>query len=167
MIGEGKLALRFGGGVQLLIPGSRVGIGRGHGNQVAFDDAEISRNHAVVTVDAHGVAEIADLGSTNGVLVDGVRIPGKHTLKLGHKIQIGNRWILVTRATREDLETRRDRTRTLDGSLRLTAPTSTEHGVTVADAMLQGCETLMARGDWARALVAAEDASAALERSAA
>jgi len=52
------------------------------------DDTSVSRKHASVT--RQGVRfMLEDLGSSNGVLVNGVRIEGAHELRVGDKVEIG------------------------------------------------------------------------------
>jgi hypothetical protein len=62
-------------------------IGRYETNDVVLDDKKASRRHARVLFD-HGVAEIEDLGSDNGVLLNGVRID-RGALRPGDEIRIG------------------------------------------------------------------------------
>jgi hypothetical protein len=62
-------------------------IGRYESNDVVLDDKKASRRHARVLFD-HGVAEIEDLGSDNGVLLNGVRID-RRVLQAGDEIRIG------------------------------------------------------------------------------
>jgi pSer/pThr/pTyr-binding forkhead associated (FHA) protein len=50
-------------------------VGRDHGCSLVLDDDErVSRQHASFTPQADGSVMVADLGSTNGVLVAGRRI---------------------------------------------------------------------------------------------
>jgi pSer/pThr/pTyr-binding forkhead associated (FHA) protein len=52
------------------------------------DDTSVSRKHASVT--RKGVSfMIEDLGSSNGVLVNGARIAAAHELRVGDKVEIG------------------------------------------------------------------------------
>lgn len=52
------------------------------------DDTSVSRKHASVT--RQGVRfTIEDLGSSNGVLVNGARISGAQELRVGDKVEIG------------------------------------------------------------------------------
>jgi len=63
-------------------------LGRGKGADVRIDDPRLSRNHArFVLKDHHLVVE--DLGSRNGVLVDGVRIIGSALLHHGQVVTCG------------------------------------------------------------------------------
>ena len=62
---DGKLAEAFP------IPGTRATIGRQEDNSIRLDDLMVSRHHAVIQ--AKGDAwEILDLGSTNGLSVNGI-----------------------------------------------------------------------------------------------
>src|SRR5262249_2635821 len=62
-------------------------IGRYETNDVVLDDKKASRRHARVLLD-HGVAEIEDLGSGNGVLPNGERVD-RRGLRAGDEIRIG------------------------------------------------------------------------------
>ncbi|HSV75069.1 MAG TPA: FHA domain-containing protein [Chthonomonadales bacterium] len=65
-------------------------IGRDPGNAVALpEDATVSRRHASVRCEAGGFA-VTDLGSANGVFVNGVRIAGSQPLRPGDEVQIGS-----------------------------------------------------------------------------
>ncbi|MQY32102.1 hypothetical protein SRB17_00420 [Streptomyces sp. RB17] len=61
------------GGVHLL-HGGRITVGRSADADVPLDDPDVSRLHCVVTVGADGRVSVADLGSTNGTALDGVRV---------------------------------------------------------------------------------------------
>src|SRR4051812_15472851 len=63
-------------------------IGRVAGNDLVLAAPEVSRQHAVATL-AGEVATLADLGSTNGCLVEGARIAGPVVLAPGARIGIG------------------------------------------------------------------------------
>lgn len=63
-------------------------IGSVAGNTVVLADPAVSRKHAGIRrVD--GLYELADLGSTNGVYVNGRKVP-KKTLEPGDIIRVGN-----------------------------------------------------------------------------
>lgn len=63
-------------------------IGSVAGNTVVLADPAVSRKHAGIRkVDAN--YELADLGSTNGVYVNGHKVP-KKTLEVGDIIRVGN-----------------------------------------------------------------------------
>jgi len=69
------------------IRGDRITIGRGPGVDLAFDDSAMSRQHAVIELDDE-VFQLQDLGSTNGLRVNGNRVH-VHTLKHGDRIELG------------------------------------------------------------------------------
>ena len=72
-------------------------IGRGTDADLRINDPGISRLHAEIKVRSEGddvQAEIVDLGSTNGILVNGHRVP-RATLAEGTRIEIGSTRMLV------------------------------------------------------------------------
>ncbi|HET9380265.1 MAG TPA: FHA domain-containing protein [Streptomyces sp.] len=64
------------GGVHLL-HGGEIRVGRSDDADVPLDDPDVSRLHCAVTVAADGSVAVADLGSTNGTLLDGSRVTGR------------------------------------------------------------------------------------------
>ena len=64
-------------------------VGRSAECQLAVDDPLVSRKHAILRVTTAGVT-VADLGSRNGVVVNGVRISGNQPLGDGDRIVIGS-----------------------------------------------------------------------------
>lgn len=72
----------------LEVPLGEFFIGRSADCQLSLDDPLVSRRHALLTVSEAGVA-IEDLGSRNGVHINGTRISGRHPLVDGDKIGIG------------------------------------------------------------------------------
>lgn len=64
-------------------------IGRLQDCQVRFDDPNVSRHHAEIRPSGDGYSVI-DLGSTNGTLVNGVRIAGETRLNDGDTVRAGN-----------------------------------------------------------------------------
>jgi pSer/pThr/pTyr-binding forkhead associated (FHA) protein len=66
---------------------SRVSMGRGPGVDLAFDDSAMSREHAVVEFYGEGF-RIRDLGSTNGVTVNGSAVQ-VCKLKHGDRFDLG------------------------------------------------------------------------------
>lgn len=76
-----------------LQPGEFV-IGRSSSCNLSLDDALVSRRHAVLTVDEQGVA-VRDLGSRNGVLVNGERLEGTKKLRHLDRITIGAQDMVV------------------------------------------------------------------------
>ncbi|MFJ6069724.1 FHA domain-containing protein [Streptomyces sp. NPDC093065] len=61
------------GGVHLL-HGGQIRLGRSADADVALDDPDVSRMHCAVTVGPDARVSVADLGSTNGTTLDGVRV---------------------------------------------------------------------------------------------
>lgn len=73
----------------LELPIGEFAIGRSTECQLSLDDPLVSRKHAVLRVRKDGVS-VQDLGSRNGVLVNGVRIEGERELATGDKVSIGS-----------------------------------------------------------------------------
>ena len=76
-------------GDELLLGRHADGVGR------LGDEQEISRYHARISVDPDGTCAIEDLGSTNGTLVNGVRITASQRLSVGDTIQLGGTTLAV------------------------------------------------------------------------
>lgn len=67
-------------------------LGRADACAVRFDpeqDIKVSAEHAELRADGQGGVEIADLGSTNGVLVNGVRVEGSAAVPNLAVIEVG------------------------------------------------------------------------------
>ena len=64
-------------------------IGRASTNDVVLDSMQVSRHHALVTVDGPSVT-LSDLGSRNGVFVNGRRV-SESRLHHGDEVRIGRR----------------------------------------------------------------------------
>ena len=77
-------------------------IGRHPAADIRFDDNEISRFHALLTL-SNGQWTIEDIGAQNGVLVNGRRITQPRTLRQNDQIQIGKRRLTVVRGTGKDV----------------------------------------------------------------
>ncbi len=67
---------------------SRLLLGRDDSNDIVVNDINASRSHAELKLEPQGTWMIADLGSTNGTLVNGHEIKA-HTLRDGDYITIG------------------------------------------------------------------------------
>lgn len=82
----------------------RFVIGRAADCQLSLDDPLVSRHHALLSV---GEAEIGieDLGSRNGVQLNGAPVASRLVMKHGDRIEIGSQQMLL-------LRTRDDRTQT-------------------------------------------------------
>ena len=72
----------------LELPDGEFAVGRNASCQLSLDDPLVSRRHALLVVDEHGVT-LEDLESRNGVLVNGSRITEKVHLEAGDLILIG------------------------------------------------------------------------------
>jgi pSer/pThr/pTyr-binding forkhead associated (FHA) protein len=67
-------------------------VGRGSDADLRIDDPGISRRHAEIRVlpgDPVPTVSVVDLGTTNGLVVDGVRVP-QAPLVDGSSVRIGN-----------------------------------------------------------------------------
>ena len=82
-------ALLVAEGRRHVIPPGGGLIGRSRECDIVLADANVSRRHAEVRPGAAGTWTIADLGSTNGVLVNGHRISGAQALHPGDRIALG------------------------------------------------------------------------------
>jgi len=100
------LRIREPGGTRATIPlepGNAL-IGRSAGAAIRLKDKTVSKQHALLVMDADGV-KIVDAGSRNGVLVNGERVKIA-TLRDGDRIRIG-RAVVVFRTAAEMAATRR------------------------------------------------------------
>jgi|HubBroStandDraft_3_1064219.scaffolds.fasta_scaffold00549_5 hypothetical protein len=76
-------------GRRMLVPPRGAAIGRSRDCDIVLEDSSISRRHAELR--PHGVAwTIEDLGSTNGVRVNGLTVHGAHELRSGDRIEMGS-----------------------------------------------------------------------------
>ena len=71
--------------------GVRLSVGRTKENDLAIDDASVSKIHASLLLDSQGHLMVADTGSTNGTFIDGARIPYGKALEVGNgsKLRFG------------------------------------------------------------------------------
>jgi predicted component of type VI protein secretion system len=67
---------------------SEIFIGRDIANEVLINDAEVSRRHARISIQA-GNYVIEDLGSTNGTFVNGQRLAGPRVMRVGDTVMFG------------------------------------------------------------------------------
>ena len=72
----------------LQLEGDVTTIGSVAGNTVVLADPAVSKKHAGIRK-VNGAYELADFGSTNGVYVNGHKVP-KKTLEQGDIIRVGN-----------------------------------------------------------------------------
>ena len=78
-----------------------VGIGRGTANAIRLRDTEVSRRHAVVRR-AGGRYELADVGSSNGTLLNGTKLATAAVLNDGDRVQVGRSTLLFSRPSPDD-----------------------------------------------------------------
>lgn len=74
---------------RLIVPPGGGTIGRSRDCDMVLDDAGISRRHAEIRPGPDGWA-VADLGSTNGVLVNGQPVRGSRLLAPGDRVGLGS-----------------------------------------------------------------------------
>ncbi len=67
-----------------------VNIGRQLSNDIIVEDKRVSRYHAQVKYQSNGQFSIFDLGSTNGITINGTPNMRQHTLRNGDRFTIGN-----------------------------------------------------------------------------
>jgi len=80
---------------------SEIYVGRDITNDIAVNDAEISRKHARLTMQGDSFV-VEDLGSTNGTFVDAQRLMGPHVLRPGELIMFGENIGMVFEAMAYD-----------------------------------------------------------------
>ena len=76
-------------GRRLLVPPAGGTIGRSRDCDIVLDDVGVSRRHAEIRPGADGWT-IADLGSTNGVLLNGKLLGGSEPLQPGDRVELGS-----------------------------------------------------------------------------
>lgn len=86
---------------EFALEGQRVNIGRGLNNEIVLDDPSVSRHHACLDSEGHQW-KVMDLGSRNGVQVNGRLIPtgeaGAHSVRDGDRFLLGSIAFEVFRA---------------------------------------------------------------------
>ena len=102
-----------GSGKRIEIGATPVTIGRDARQTLVFDDTELSRVHARVSL-VNGEVVAEDMKSTNGTFVDGSRITEPVTLREGQVLRVGGQLITYERRSRRDI----DRAEELDRDLR-------------------------------------------------
>jgi pSer/pThr/pTyr-binding forkhead associated (FHA) protein len=82
-------ALLVVSGRRILVPPRGAAIGRSRDCDVVLEDSSVSRRHAELRPQDSSWA-IEDLGSTNGVRVNGLPIEGAQRLQSGDRIEMGS-----------------------------------------------------------------------------
>jgi hypothetical protein len=98
-----QLVMRAGPnpGKTIPIEKSEIFIGRDIANDVLINDAEVSRRHARISIQA-GNYVIEDLGSTNGTFVNGQKLAGPRVLRVGDTVMFGENVSLTFEMTAYD-----------------------------------------------------------------
>jgi Protein of unknown function (DUF3662)/FHA domain len=73
---------------RVLVPPPGAVVGRSRECDIVLEDVGVSRRHAEIRPTEDGWL-LVDLGSTNGVRVNGRALRGKHQLQLGDRIELG------------------------------------------------------------------------------
>jgi hypothetical protein len=76
-------------GRRLLVPPAGGTIGRSRDCEIVLEDTGVSRRHAEIRPSGEGWT-LKDLGSTNGVLVNGQRVNGARHLSAGDRVELGS-----------------------------------------------------------------------------
>jgi Protein of unknown function (DUF3662)/FHA domain len=76
-------------GKRVVVPPAGAVIGRSRSCDVVVQDSGVSRRHAEI-VPGPGGWTLVDLGSTNGVMLDGRRLEGSAVLRGGERIELGS-----------------------------------------------------------------------------
>jgi hypothetical protein len=69
-------------------------LGRLPDNDVPIAEEHVSRRHCVITIHSSGAAEISDLASRNGTILNGTKIEGTVPLMPGDEIQLYTRCLV-------------------------------------------------------------------------
>jgi Protein of unknown function (DUF3662)/FHA domain len=77
------------GGRRLPVPARGATLGRSRDCEIVLDDSSISRRHAEIRPAGDGWT-VADLGSTNGVRLNGRAVEGAQPLQAGDRVELGS-----------------------------------------------------------------------------
>lgn len=78
------------GGRRLPIPPRGATLGRSRECDIVLDDSSISRRHAEIRPAGEDEWTVADLGSTNGVRLNGRTVEGAQRLHAGDRVELGS-----------------------------------------------------------------------------
>jgi hypothetical protein len=76
-------------GKRLVVPPGGALIGRSRDCDIVLNDSNVSRRHAEISPSGGQGWLIKDLGSTNGVRVNGRTVDGPHPLESGDRVELG------------------------------------------------------------------------------
>ncbi len=96
-----KLHLPASGDQEFEISKPAITVGRGQTSDIVLQDSKVSRSHARFEFDAQGGVTVVDLGSTNGVRVNGIKVD-KTKIQPGDIISIGASQITFERASEQE-----------------------------------------------------------------
>jgi hypothetical protein len=88
-----KATLILGDGTRVALQPGVVSVGRSAESTLPLNDTNVSRKHAELRSRGEGTAlswVLVDLGSTNGTMLNGVKISGEQKLKNGDSLMFGN-----------------------------------------------------------------------------
>jgi FHA domain-containing protein len=83
-----RRAIVVANGKRLVVPPGGALLGRSRDCDIVLDDSNVSRRHAEISPSGQGW-RIQDLGSTNGVRVNGRQVEGPHPLESGDRVELG------------------------------------------------------------------------------
>jgi hypothetical protein len=76
-------------GKRMVVPASGAVVGRSRDCDITLSDPNVSRHHAEIRPDGRGGWVVVDLGSTNGVQLNGRKVSGQAPLVSGARIALG------------------------------------------------------------------------------
>ncbi len=126
-----KLVIQDDEGKTTVVPLIRdeLTIGRKEGNTIRLTERNVSRSHARLTR-SNGTVVIEDLGSYNGIRVNGSRIQGRATIAETDRVQIGDYLIEIRSAATAEAGAAPDETQPVE---RLAAANATAGAATAAN----------------------------------
>jgi hypothetical protein len=84
-----RRAIVVADGKRLVVPPGGALIGRSRECDIVLNDSNVSRRHAEISPSGGHGWLIKDLGSTNGVRVNGRTVDGPHPLESGDRVELG------------------------------------------------------------------------------
>lgn len=113
-------------------------VGRSPDCAIVLDDLLVSRRHAVFNLNPDGVS-VRDLGSRNGILVNGSRALGETKLKHGDRVTVGSQDIQLKDQSRDQMKTWPNGA--VDDLASPRADAATQSVSSVYQLLIQVCET--------------------------